>query len=647
MVSIENISLQFGGQRIFNNINLMIGPNEKLGLVGKNGAGKSTLLKMLIGDVLPDEGNIVVASDVSLGYLPQQLVCNDTRNVFDETLTAFEEFKKIEKDIEHINEQLIQRTDYESEAYMEMVELLSEKTERLQIINAGNTDAVCEQTLIGLGFKRSDFSRPTKEFSGGWRMRIELAKILLRSPDVFLLDEPTNHLDIESIQWLEDFLSTYKGAVVLISHDRAFLDKITKRTVEISLGKIHDYKTYYSNYLLQRKERQEQLMAAYKNQQKQIEETEAFINRFRYQATKAVQVQSRIKQLDKLDIIEVEEEDLAAVNIKFPPAPRAGTLVFEAKSLSKSYGDLLVLDNLNMQIERGEKIAFVGKNGEGKTTLSKIIINELSADGEYKLGHNVKLGYFAQNQDEMLDGEKTVFNAIDDVAVGDVRTKIRSILGAFLFSGEDVDKKIKVLSGGEKSRLSMAKLLLEPYNLLVLDEPTNHLDIRSKDILKKALMAYDGTLIIVSHDREFLNGLTTRFFEFKDKNIKEHRETIYEFLENKRLASLDDLNKSSASKQTSSLQEPANNKSKLSYEERKEQDKKIRKVQRKIEGIENSINKTEELILEIEKEIASSNTSDQEVFKKYEQYKKDLIRYMSDWEEQNNILEGLQDLRNI
>ena len=644
MVSLENISLQFGGQRIFQNVNLMIGPKEKVGLVGKNGAGKSTMLRLFTNEVNADEGNVVIASDVSIGYLPQQLVCNDTKSVFEETLTAFDEIKKLQTDIEHLTNSLSERTDYESQEYLEIVELLSEKNDRLQIMNAGNTDAICEQTLIGLGFKRTDFSRPTKEFSGGWRMRIELAKILLRSPDIFLLDEPTNHLDIESIQWLEDFLTTYNGAVILISHDRAFLDKITKRTVEISLGSLHDYKANYSNYLELRKDRREKLLAAYRNQQKQIEETKEFIERFRYKATKAVQVQSRIKQLEKLDLIEVEEEDLAAIKIKFPQAPRAGTIVFEAENLSKSYGELNVLNEISLQVERGEKIAFIGKNGEGKTTLSRIIINEITADGDYKLGHNVKIGYFAQNQDELLDANKTVFQTIDDIAVGDVRTKVRDILGAFLFSGEDVDKKVKVLSGGEKSRLSMAKLLLEPYNLLVLDEPTNHLDIRSKDLLKKALEAYDGTLILVSHDREFLNGLTTRFFEFSNKKVKEHRETIYEFLENKRIAHLDELNLTS--KPQSSKKESNESANKLSYAERKEFDKKIRKIQREVSDTEAEINKLESQINQAEEKMSEGQTANADLFTQYEKDKKSLEERMYEWEILNEELEKLQSDRN-
>ncbi len=647
MISFENLSLQFVGQRIFDSINLMISPKEKVGLVGKNGAGKSTLLKLIIGEMAADEGRVSLSNDLSIGYLPQQLSCNDTKTVFDETLSAFEEFNQIEKDIEHLNTQLAERTDYESKEYMELIELLAEKSDRLQIMNAGNKDAQCEQTLIGLGFNREDFNRPTKEFSGGWRMRIELAKILLRSPDVFLLDEPTNHLDIESIQWLEDFLSTYNGAVVLISHDRAFLDNISERTVEISLGKLHDYKANYTKYLELRKDRKEKNLAAYRNQQKQIEETKEFIERFRYKATKSVQVQSRIKQLEKLDIIEIEEEEIAAINLKFPPAPRSGTIVFEAENLTKRYGDHLVLNEISLQVERGEKVAFIGKNGEGKTTLSRIIVDELQADGNYKIGHNVKIGYFAQNQDELLDGNKTVLETIDEVAVGDVRTKIRDILGAFLFSGEEVEKKVKVLSGGEKSRLSMAKLLLEPYNLLVLDEPTNHLDILSKELLKQALINYDGTLILVSHDREFLDGMTNRFFEFKNKQIKEHRETIYEFLEKKKLSHLDELNLSKPTKKNSTTEQELENTNKLNYEERKEFDKKIRKIQREIETIEEKINNLEQTISKTEQTLASGESIDSELFNQYENNKKELNLLMNSWEQLSEDLSVLQDQRNV
>ncbi|MBN2486670.1 MAG: ABC-F family ATP-binding cassette domain-containing protein [Bacteroidales bacterium] len=637
MISVENISLHFGGRKLFDSITLMVGSNDRIGLVGKNGAGKSTLLKIITGEQKPNEGNVVIPADISLGYLPQQLACADRFTVLEETMTAFSEINTLEKEIEHLNNQLLTRTDYESDSYMELVEILAEKNDRMALMGSGNSQALAEQTLKGLGFERTDFSRPTKEFSGGWRMRIELAKILLRSPDVFLLDEPTNHLDIESIQWLENFLSGYRGAVILISHDRAFLDKITRRTVEISLGKLHDYKAPYSKYTELRKERQEQLMAAYNNQQKQIEDTKEFIERFRYKATKAVQVQSRIKQLEKLDIIEVEEEDVTAINIKFPPAPRSGTVVFEARNLTKKYGNHTVLGDIDIVIERGEKIAFVGRNGEGKTTLSKIIIGELEAEGTIKPGYNVNIGYFAQNQDELLNESITVLETIDRVAVGDVRMKIRDILAAFLFRGDDVDKKVKVLSGGEKSRLSMAKLLLEPYNLLVLDEPTNHLDMRSKDILKQALLAYDGTLILVSHDRDFLNGLTSKIYEFRNKKTREHRCSIYEFLEKKNLETLNQLNlKNMASKPMASTENESS--AKTNYLDKKEFDKKLRKIQRQVETIEQEIASIENRQREIENILAGENTGT-DIFEEYEKNKNRLNTLMAEWEEENDKLE--------
>lgn len=637
MISVENLSLNFGGRRLFDSISVAIGSTDRIGLVGKNGAGKSTLLKIINGEQKPDEGNCVIPADISLGYLPQQLACKDRFNVLEETMTAFSEINKLEKEIEHLNSQLLERTDYENESYLELVEILTEKNDRLGLLGSNNTEALAEQTLRGLGFERSDFSRPTKEFSGGWRMRIELAKILLRSPDVFLLDEPTNHLDIESIQWLENFLSTYRGAVVLISHDKAFLDKVTNRTVEISLGKLYDYKASYSKYVDLRKERHEQQLAAYKNQQKQIDETKDFIERFRYKATKAVQVQSRIKQLEKMDVIEIEEEDISAINIKFPPAPRSGTVVFEARNLTKKYGTHTVLDDIDIIVERGEKVAFVGRNGEGKTTLSRIILGNIEAEGLIKPGHNVNIGYFAQNQDELLDENITVLETIDRVAVGDVRTKIRDILGAFLFGGEDVDKKVKVLSGGEKSRLSMAKLLLEPYNLLLLDEPTNHLDMRSKDILKQALMAYDGTLILVSHDRDFLNGLTDKIFEFKNKKIKEHRCSIYEFLEKKKLSTLNQLNLKSINNTT--VQESDSSAlNKANYLEKKEFDKKIRKIQKQVESIEQDISRIELRQKEIEQLIVDG-TNNNQLFQEYEKNKNRLNELMASWETENENLE--------
>lgn len=644
MISVENLSMQFGGQRIFREVSLMVGPKDRIGLVGKNGAGKSTMLKLIIGEAKPDEGTIVLPGDISLGYLPQQLYCVDSHTVIEEAMSAFSEVLKLEKEIEHLNNLLSERHDYETESYMELVEILSEKNDRLSLMNAGNTEALAEQTLKGLGFERTDFTRPTKEFSGGWRMRIELAKILLRAPDAFLLDEPTNHLDIESIQWLENFLAGYRGAVLLISHDKTFLDRVTNRTVEISLGKLVDYKVPYSKYVELRKERREQQMASYKNQQKQLDETRDFIERFRYKATKSVQVQSRIKQLEKIDIIEVDEEDLNSINIKFPPAPRSGNIVFEAKELTMAFGSHVVLSKIDFILERGEKIAFVGKNGEGKTTMSRIIIDELKADGNYKLGHNVKIGYFAQNQDELLNGDKTVLETIDQIAVGDIRTKIRDILGAFLFRGDDVDKKVKVLSGGEKSRLSMVKLLLEPFNLLVLDEPTNHLDMHSKDLLKQALIAFDGTLLLVSHDREFLDGMTDKIYEFKNQKAKEFRGGIFEFLEKKKLSTLDELNKKNII-QSEPILNNQPTASKLNYAERKEYDKKIRKVEKEISTIEEEISTTEKTQKEIEEKIALGELIEQKVFDLYEENKNKLDKLLNNWEDQHSILQKLIDER--
>jgi ATP-binding cassette subfamily F protein 3 len=520
-----------------------VNPRDKIGLVGRNGAGKTTLLKIFMGLQQPDEGKVVIPPNIRLGYLPQQMVVIDDKTLFDEAGSAFDEILLLEQEIDNLNHQINLRTDYESKDYNEILSELSEKTERFHLLEGSNRDQKIEQVLMGLGFLRSDFKRHTREFSGGWRMRIELAKILLKSPDVVLLDEPTNHLDIDSIQWLEEFLHDYPGAVVLISHDRAFLDHVTDRTVEISMGKIYDYRVSYSTYVVLRKERREQQTAAYRNQQKKIDDTRDFIERFRYKASKSVQVQSRIKQLEKLDIIDIDEEDTSSINIKFPSAPRSGNVALEIRGLSMSYVHHKVLDHIELTIHRGEKVAFVGRNGEGKTTLSKIIVGDLPCEGGMKIGHNVRIGYFAQNQDELLDDNKTVLETLDDAAVGDIRTRIRDILGAFLFGGEDVDKKVKVLSGGERSRLAMARLLLEPCNLLVLDEPTNHLDMRSKDLLKRALLAYDGTLIAVSHDREFLDGLVTKIFEFRHKKVREHLSGIYEFLNLKRISTLTELEK--------------------------------------------------------------------------------------------------------
>ena len=645
MISVEQLTVEFGAFQLFNDITFLINPKDRIGLVGKNGAGKSTLLKIFMRLQQPTKGTVIAPPDITMGYLPQNMALKDKRNVFNEAREAFSEVLKLDEKIKQINSQLADRTDYESSEYSKLIHDLTEANDRYQLLEGGSIDANIEQTLIGLGFKPMDFVRPTSEFSGGWRMRIELAKILLQKPDVLLLDEPTNHLDIEAIQWFEDFLKDYPGAVVLISHDRAFLDNITKRTVEISMGKIYDYNVSYSKYEVLRKERREQQLAAYRNQQKMIEETEEFIERFRYKATKAVQVQSRIKQLEKIDRIEVDDLDTSAINIKFPSAPRSGDLVVRTKDMTKKYGDLTVFKDIELTVTRGEKIAFVGRNGEGKTTLSRIIVDDLDYSGELKIGHNVSTGYFAQNQDELLDENKTVFQTIDDVAVGDIRLKIRDILGAFLFGGEDIDKKVKVLSGGERSRLSMAKLLLKPYNLLVLDEPTNHLDMRSKDILKKALKDFEGTLILVSHDREFLDGLVDKVYEFRDKKIKQHIGGIYDFLRTRKLENLKELEKKE--KQVAQNQEKKSSVNKQSYLERKELDKKIRKAENNVKECETRIEE-----FEAEMERVGSILSDPEkmkedatLFSKYDELKKTVEKEMKKWEELTEVLEELKQER--
>ena len=541
MISIEGLSVAFGGNTLFDNITYVINKKDRIALVGKNGAGKSTMLKIIAGLQAPTSGNVNMPKDLTVGYLPQQMNLSDTRTVMEEAEQAFSHIFELQSRIERMNTELSERTDYESEYYQELIERVSNANEQLALIGASNYQAEIEKTLIGLGFTREDFGRDTSEFSGGWRMRIELAKLLLQRPDVLLLDEPTNHLDIESIQWLESFLSTRANAVVLVSHDRAFIDNVTTRTIEISLGRIYDYQVNYSRYVVLRQERLEQQMRAYENQQKQIQDTEAFIERFRYKATKSVQVQSRIKQLAKLERVEVDEVDTSRLNLKFPPAPRSGDYPIIAEGVGKNYGSHVVFSNATFTIKRGEKVAFVGKNGEGKSTLVKCIMGEIPYTGTLKIGHNVKIGYFAQNQASLLDESITVFDTIDRVAVGDIRTKIRDILGAFMFGGEASDKKVKVLSGGEKTRLAMIRLLLEPVNLLILDEPTNHLDMRTKDVLKQAIRDFNGTVILVSHDREFLDGLVSKVYEFGGGQVREHLGGIYDFLESRKLASLREL----------------------------------------------------------------------------------------------------------
>jgi ATP-binding cassette subfamily F protein 3 len=638
MISVEELYVEFGGFELFKQVSFIVNPRDRIGLAGRNGAGKSTLLKIFAGKQIPTSGRVVAPKDVKIGYLPQHMDTTDSSTVIQEAARAFEEIHVLENRINFLSNELSVRDDYDSVEYHQIMDELHEVNDRFHLLGGSNFHADIEQTLIGLGFDRKDFERQTSEFSGGWRMRIELAKILLQKPHVFLLDEPTNHLDIESIQWLESFLKDYPGAVVLVSHDRAFLDNVTNRTVEISLGKIYDYKVNYSKYLVLRVERREQQLASFRNQQKMIQDTEDFIERFRYKATKSVQVQSRIKQLDKVDRIEVDEEDTRSLNIRFPPSPRSGTVVFKAVELSKSFGNLQVLDKVDLTIERGEKIAFVGKNGEGKTTMARILMQQLECTGEQQLGHNVKIGYFAQNQASLLDEEITALETIDQIAVGDIRTKIRDILGAFMFSGEDVDKKVKVLSGGERSRLAMIRLLLEPVNFLVLDEPTNHLDIHSKGILKKALLDFDGTLLLVSHDREFLDGLVNVVYEFKNKKIKQHLGGIYEFLQKKELDSLRQLEINTPVKREK--KEPIKELTVVSFEERKEINKMISKFEKQISELETYISKLENEITVTDIYMSDHPEKvDSDLLSKYEATKKQLDLELSKWADLNSDLE--------
>lgn len=541
MVSVDGLTVEFGGSTLFSDVSFVINPKDRIALMGKNGAGKSTLLKILAGVREPSKGKVSTPKDYIIAYLPQHLMTEDHRTVFEETALAFSHIQNLEKEIERLNEELTTRTDYESDEYMQLIEQVSTLSEKFYGIEETNYDADIEKTLLGLGFERSDFNRKTAEFSGGWRMRIELAKILLQNPDLILLDEPTNHLDIDSIQWFEDFLINTAKAVVVISHDRAFVDNITTRTIEVTMGRIYDYKAKYSHYLELRKERREQQQKQYNDQQKMIAETKEFIERFKGTYSKTLQVQSRVKMLEKLELIEVDEMDTSALKLRFPPSPRSGNYPVMAENVSKSYDNKLVFANASFTIERGEKVAFVGRNGEGKSTMIKCIMSEIPFQGQLQLGHNVQIGYFAQNQASLLDENLTVFQTIDDIAVGDIRTKIRDILGAFMFGREDSEKKVKVLSGGERTRLAMIKLLLEPVNLLILDEPTNHLDMKTKDILKQALLDFDGTLIVVSHDRDFLDGLVSKVYEFGHQKVTEHLEDIYGFLAKKKMENLREI----------------------------------------------------------------------------------------------------------
>lgn len=655
-ISINSLSVEFSAKSLFDNISYIINPKDRIALVGKNGAGKSTMLKIIAGLQKPTSGNVAMPRDTTVGYLPQHINVSDTSSVIDEVRSAFSHVDKMRARLDEINNELLTRTDYESDAYQELIETMTSLTDRLAIEESENFEAEIEKTLIGLGFLRSDFQRPTSEFSGGWRMRIELAKILLARPDVLLLDEPTNHLDIESIQWLENFLITKANAVVLVSHDRAFIDNVTNRTIEISLGKIYDYSVNYSKYVVLRQERLEQQMRAFQNQQKMIKDTEDFIERFRYKATKSVQVQSRIKQLAKIDRIEVDEVDTSHLNLKFPPAPRSGDYPVIADNVGKAYGDHQVFDGATFTIKRGEKVAFVGKNGEGKSTLVKCIMNEIPFTGNLKIGHNVKIGYFAQNQAQLLDGEISVFDTIDRVAVGDIRTKIRDILGAFMFGGEDSDKKVKVLSGGEKTRLAMIRLLLDPVNLLILDEPTNHLDMKTKDILKNAIKDFDGTVIVVSHDREFLDGLVEKVYEFGGGQVRECLGGIYEFLEKKKIASLAELErnvpkaqpekdsknsaKSSGAKssvantaeKSAQEQKAANAEArKLSYAEQREHEKLVRKARKKVEEAEAEVGRLEQEVADIET-IISAGDPPADIYDRHAAATKQLENAMSLWE---------------
>ena len=632
--------MQFTGEDLFTDISFMIREKDRIGLVGKNGAGKTTLIKLLCGMEQPSKGDVIMSDDVTIGYLPQEKNVHSTKTVLDEAMTAFEEYYEIERQLAKLNDELSNREDYESESYQRLCEKMSHLNERLAIMGGHSIEGEAEQILIGLGFEHDDMQRPMKEFSNGWQMRVELAKILLRKPKLLLLDEPTNHLDIESIQWLESFLKNYYGAIFMVSHDRAFLDRITIRTIEISCAKIYDYKCSYSEFIERREERIDIQKAAFDNQQKEIKEIEAFIERFRYKATKAKQVQSRVKQLEKMDVVQIDDQDKSAIHFKFPPAPHSGKVTLELNNVSKSYGEKQILNNINLLIPRGEKIAFVGRNGEGKSTLSKIIAGVLDYQGEVKLGHEVKIGYYAQNQQDMLDPEKTVFETLDDVATGDMRVKVKSLLGAFLFGGDAIEKKVKVLSGGEKARLSLAKMLLFPTNLLILDEPTNHLDMLSKDILKSALLQFDGTLIIVSHDRDFLQGLTNKIYEFRKPHIKEYIGDIYDFLEEKKLKELDDLNK----KQKSQPVESKVSQGKIDYELKKQNDRETKRIEREIKKLEEQIESLENEIAEMDKIMSSPSdfpdvNIDNAWYDSYGKKKDQLQNLMNQWEDKQMELE--------
>ena len=644
MISINSLTVAYGGFTLLNDINFHISESDKIGLVGKNGAGKSTILKLICGYQNPTAGKVAVPSGVKIGYLPQIMEHHRGRTVIDEAMTAFADMFALEKELEDIAAELGERTDYESKEYQDLIIKMNDVNDRLAYTRSDNPQVQAERTLMGLGFKYDELSRPTETFSQGWNMRIELAKILLSKPDVLLLDEPTNHLDIESIEWLEGYLKDYKGSLVLISHDRKFLDNVTNRTVEIMLGRIHDYKVPYSKYLELRRERLEQQRAAFENQQRMIEKTEEFIEKFRYKPTKSNQVQSRVKQLEKLERIEVDLEDKSALAVKFPPAPRSGDIAYKGVDMKVGYGEKVVFSDAQIEVRRGEKVALVGRNGEGKTTLMRVIMNELDPmAGESKTGYNVNIGYYAQNQEDILDKEDTVFGTLDRIAVGDIRLKLRDILGAFLFKGEDIDKKVAVLSGGERARLAMAKLILKPYNLLALDEPTNHMDIRSKDILKQALKSYDGTLIIVSHDRDFLDGLVDKLYEFRDGKVKEHLGGVQDFLERRKLENLSELERhyKVAEEKPAEVIEKKEE-AKQEYQNKKYISKEERKIKNRISFLEKGIEGIETKMAEIEAVLSNPGPDDDvmELTRAYLENKRELDFKMAEWEKLNEQLEN-------
>ena len=647
MISINNLSIQFGGESLFDHVSFIINDKDRIGLVGKNGAGKSTLLKIIKGLQRADEGEVILPDGYSVGYLPQEMDIQSAGSVIEEAMNAFTEVVHLEQKITGYEKQIGERTDYETESYHKLIRKHSEAIERYHMIGGQAVHVNIEKVLTGLGFEREEFDRKLSTFSSGWQMRVEIAKILLQQHDVILLDEPTNHLDIDSIQWLEEFLAGFKGAVVLVSHDRAFLDNVTRRSIEISQGKIYDYKANYSEYVLMREERMESQLATYNNQQRQIRQIERFVERFRSKSTKAKQVQSRIKLLEKIDLVEVDMMDESGIRFRFPPAPHSGKIILEGKKLKKDYPQRRVLNDLTFSVIKNDRIAFVGKNGEGKTTLSKVLTGQVDFTGDLKFGHNVVIGYYAQNQSDYLDPDKTVFQTIDEIAVGDIRPRIKGILGGFLFSGDDIDKKVKVLSGGEKSRLSLAKLLLTPANLLILDEPTNHLDMHSKDVLKSALLQYNGTLIIVSHDRDFLQGLTNRVFEFRHGTMKEYIGDIYDFLEQRRLRTLSEL-EATQKKAAALASEDTVSQNKVNWEKRKENEKEIRKVKTLIGKCEAEIEQMEAQLKIKEGMMAAPEKYQKEIqngslYSGYEEVKRDLAREMKRWEELNyelDILEG-------